>query len=72
MVNGKLAQRVVGGQDGAARIAEDSGNAFAYQCGPQNLSAGEAGGCGEMGVCGLRVRVSSHGGLLFELLASSL
>ncbi len=44
VMNGELAQRVVGGQDGSAGIAEDGGDAFAYQCGPQDLRAGEAGG----------------------------
>ena len=51
VVNGKLAQRVVGGQDGAAGIAEDVGDAFAHQRGPQNLSAGEARGRGQVSAC---------------------
>ena len=50
VVDGKLAQRVVGGQNCAAGIAEDVGNALAYQRGPQNFSAGEAGGRGEVSV----------------------
>ena len=48
VVNGKLAQRVVDGQNRAAGIAEDVGDALAHQRGPQNLSAGEAGGRGEV------------------------
>ena len=51
VVDGKLAQRVVGGQDGAAGIAEDVGDALADQRGPEDLSAGEAGGRGEVSVC---------------------
>ena len=66
MVNGKLAQRVIDRQDGAAGIAEDGGDAFAHQRGPHDLRAGEAGGSGEMSVCGLRGCVGSHGGLLFS------
>jgi len=72
VVNGKLAQRVIDGQDGPAGIAEDVGDALAYQRGPNNLSAGEAGGLGQMGVRCLRVCVGSHEKLLFQLLAASL
>ncbi len=34
VVDGKLAQRVVDGKNGSARVPEDLGNALAYQCGP--------------------------------------
>jgi len=54
VVNGELAQRIVDRQDGSAGIAEDGFNALAHQCGPHDFSAGEAGGGGEVGVCGLR------------------
>ena len=54
VVDGKLAQRVVDGQNGAAGIAEDVGDAFADQRGPQDFSAGEAGGRGEVSVGCLR------------------
>jgi len=50
VMEGELPQCVVGGQDGAAGIAEDGGNAFAYECGPQDLRTGETGRSGEVGV----------------------
>ena len=43
VVDGELAQRVVDGQDGAAGIAEDGGDAFAGERGPKDFSAGEDG-----------------------------
>ena len=61
VVDGKLAQRIIDGQNRAARIAEDVGNALADQRGPHNFRAGEAGGCGEVSVGGLRSCVGSHG-----------
>ena len=64
VVNGKLAQRVVDGQNRAAGVAEDVGNALAYQRGPHDFCAGEAGGGGEVGVGCLRGCVVSHGWLL--------
>ena len=50
VMDGELAQRVVGGQDGAAGIAEDVRDALAHQRGPEDFSAGEAGGRGEVSV----------------------
>ena len=64
VVNGKLAQRVVDRQDGSAGITEYGFNALADQRGPHDFSTGEAGGGGEVGVCGWRVVGGSHGGLL--------
>ncbi len=46
--HGKLAQRIVGGQNGAAGIAKDICNSLADQRGPDDFRAGEAGGGGEM------------------------
>jgi len=43
MVDGELAQRVVDGQDGAAGITEDGGDALAGEGGPEDLGAGEVG-----------------------------
>ncbi len=43
VVDGELAQRVVDGQDGAAGIAEDGGDALAGEGGPEDLGAGELG-----------------------------
>ena len=50
VMDGKFAQRVVGGQDSAARIAEDVSHAFADQRGPEDFSTGEARGRGQMSV----------------------
>ena len=49
---GELAQRVVDGKDGSAGIAEDGGDAFAGERGPEDLGAGEGGV-----LVGLMVRV---------------
>ncbi len=43
VVDGKLAQRVVDGQDGATGIAEDGGDALAGEGGPEDLGSGELG-----------------------------
>ena len=56
VTDGKLAQRIVGGQNSAARIAEDVRNALAHQRGPQNLSARQARGRGEVSVRVFRLR----------------
>ena len=50
MMNGKLAQRVVCGQNGSARISEDVRYALTDERGPKNLRACEACGCGEVSV----------------------
>ena len=71
VVNGKLAQRVVGGQNRAAGIAEDVGDALAHQRGPQNLSAGEAGGRGQVSVRCLRVALVPMVDSFCQLLASA-
>ena len=42
VVDGKLAQRVVDGQDGAAGIAEDVAHAFAFGRCPDDFRAGDA------------------------------
>ena len=53
VADGEFAERVVGGQDGAAGIAEDLGDAFADQRGPEDLRAGEGGGVGDgFSLCG--------------------
>ena len=52
VADGELAQRVVDGQDGAAGIAEDGGDALADECGPDDLGAGE-GGVRFLTVCSL-------------------
>ena len=59
VVYGKLAQRVIDGQNGAARIAEDVRDALAHQRGPHNLRAGQARG--RLILC---LRVISHDDLL--------
>src|ERR1700722_15404974 len=66
MMNGKLTQRVIGGQNCAPGIAEDGCDALAHKRGPQNFSAGEAGGSGEVGIRCLRVCGGSHVGLLLS------
>ena len=43
VVDGELAQRVVDGQDGSAGIAEDVGDAFAGERGPEDFGSGEGG-----------------------------
>ena len=43
VVDGELAQGVVDGQDGSAGIAEDGGDAFADEGGPEDFGAGEGG-----------------------------
>ena len=40
---GELAQGVVDGQDGSAGIAEDGGDAFAGEGGPEDFGSGEGG-----------------------------
>jgi hypothetical protein len=40
MVDGELAESVVGGEDGSAGIAEDRGDTFAYERGPEDLGSG--------------------------------
>ena len=40
---GELAQGVVDGQDGSAGIAEDGGDAFAGERGPEDFGSGEGG-----------------------------
>ena len=40
VVDGELAQRVVGGQDGSAGIAEDGGDALADEGGPDDFGSG--------------------------------
>ena len=57
VVDGELAQRVVGGQDGSAGIAEDGGDAFADEGCPDDFCAGE-GGVGVRFVCHWVLRVS--------------
>ncbi len=56
VTDGELAQRIVGGQNSAARIAEDVGNALAHQRGPQNLRARQARGRDEVSVRVFRLR----------------
>ena len=43
VVDGKLAQGIVGGQDGPAGIAEDGGDALAGKGRPDDLGSGEGG-----------------------------
>ncbi len=43
VVDGELAQGVVGGEDGSARVAEDFVHAFAGQGGPDDFGSGELG-----------------------------
>jgi hypothetical protein len=43
VVDGKLAQRVVDGQDSSAGIAEDGGGALADEGGPDDFGSGEGG-----------------------------
>jgi len=40
VVDGELAQSIVGGEDGSAGIAEDRGDTFAYERGPEDLGSG--------------------------------
>ncbi len=40
VVDGELAQRVVGGEDGSAGVAEDLGDAFACEGGPEDFGSG--------------------------------
>ena len=43
VVDGELAQGVVGGEDGSARVAEDVVHAFAGEGGPDDFGSGELG-----------------------------
>ncbi len=43
VMDGELAQGVVGGEDGSARVAEDFVHAFAGESGPNDFSSGELG-----------------------------
>jgi hypothetical protein len=43
VVDGELAQGVVGGEDGSARVAEDFVHAFAGEGGPDDFSSCELG-----------------------------
>ena len=43
VVDGELAQSVVGGEDGSARVAEDFVHAFAGEGGPDDFGSGELG-----------------------------
>jgi hypothetical protein len=43
VMDGELAQRVVGGEDGSARVAEDLVHAFAGERGPDDFGSGELG-----------------------------
>jgi len=43
VVDGELSQGVVGGEDGAARVAEDLVHAFAGEGGPDDFGSGELG-----------------------------
>jgi len=43
VVDGELAQGVVGGEDGSARVAEDLVHAFAGEGGPDDFGSGELG-----------------------------
>ena len=53
VVDGKLAQRIVDGQNRSARIAEDIRNALTDQRRPDNLRAGQPRGRGEVAFCGM-------------------
>jgi hypothetical protein len=56
VVDRELAQRVVGGKDGSAGIAEDGGDALANEGGPEDFCSGEGG---------VRVRFVCHTLCLF-------